>query len=94
MKLWGQKFEQPQKIPFYAFFKINIYTVSRYKIILSTIYPNLWSCKALPGNMIYKMKVCLNIDVVFKPFEIVVLDNFHDKYLQQSKKKFYLFLFF
>ena len=53
--------------------------------------------KALPGNVVYKMKVCLNIDVVFKPFEIVVLDNFHDKYLQQSKKKllyFYPFLFF
>ena len=77
MKLCGQKSEQPPKKKyFYAFFKINI------KIML-TIYPNLLSYKALSGNTIYEMKVCLNIDNIFKLFEIAVLTNFHDKYLQK-----------
>ena len=48
-----------------------------------TIYPNLLSYKALSGNTIYEMKVCLNIDNIFKLFEIAVLTNFHDKYLQK-----------
>ena len=37
--------------------------------------------------MIYEMRVCLNINGVFKLFEIVFLANFHDKYLQKSNKK-------
>ena len=43
-----------------------------------------------------KRKVCLNIDGIFKLFEVVVLANFHDKYSQKSKKKllyFYPFFF-
>ena len=41
------------------------------------------------------MKVCLNIEIVFKLFEVVVLANFHDKYSQKSKKKLlYFHLFF
>ena len=36
--------------------------------------------------MIYEMRVCLNINGVFKLFEIVFLANFHDKYLQKSNK--------
>ena len=36
--------------------------------------------------MIYETKFCLNIDVVFKLFEIVVVANFHDKYSQKYKK--------
>ena len=63
MKLCGQKTE-PQKISFCAFSKIKIYTVSKYKIILLAIYPNLLSYKALTGNTIYEMKVFLNIDDV------------------------------
>ena len=57
--------------------------MSKYKAILLTIYPNLLSYKAPPGNTIYKMKACFNIDGVFKLFEIVVLANFHDKYSQK-----------
>ena len=93
MKLCGQKTE-PQKISFYAFSKIKIYTVSKYKIILLAIYPNLLSYKALTGDTIYEMKVFLNIDDVFKLFEIVVLVNFCDKYSQKSKKEVVVFLFF
>ena len=52
------------------------------------------SYKALTGNIIYEMKVFLNIDGVFKLFEIVVLANFHDTYLQKSKKGVAIFLFF
>ena len=37
--------------------------------------------------MIDEMKVCLNIDGVFKLFGIVRLASFHDKYSQKSKKK-------
>ena len=37
--------------------------------------------------MIYEMRVCLNINGVFKLFEIVFLANFHDKYSQKSNKK-------
>ena len=37
------------------------------------------------------MKVCLNIDGIFKLFEIVVLANFHDKYSQKSKKEIVIF---
>ena len=44
MRLCGQKFEQPQKLSFY--------TVSKYKIILLTIYPNFLFYKALSGNTI------------------------------------------
>ena len=67
---------------FYAFSKINIYNLYQ-KIILWTIYPNLLLYKALSGNSIYEMKVCLNIDGVFKLFEkIVVLANIH-KYLKK-----------
>ena len=41
------------------------------------------------------MKVCLNIDGVFKIFEIVVLANFHDKYQKNKKKKLlYFYPFF
>ena len=40
--------------------------------------PYLLFYKALSRNMIYEMEVCLNIDGVFKLFEIVVLANFHD----------------
>ena len=81
-----------------CFFRINIYTyLSKFEIILLTICPNLLSYKALSGNNIYEMKVCLNNDGVFKLFEIVVLANFHNKYSQKSKKKllyFYCFFFF
>ena len=86
----AKKSEQPQKISFYAFSKINIYTVSKYKIILLTIYPSLLSDKALSGNTIYEM-VCLDTDGVFKLFEIVVLANFHNNYSQKSKKKLLYF---
>ena len=82
MKFCGQKSEQ-QKIYFYAFSKFNIYAVSKYKIILLTIYPNLLSYKALSGNTIYEMKVFVNTDGVFKLFEIVVLANFLDKFSQK-----------
>ena len=64
--------------------------VSKYKIILLTIYSNLSFYKALSGNTINGMKVCLNIDGVFELFEIV-LANFHDKYSQKSKKKLLYF---
>ena len=57
--------------------------VSKCKIILLTNYPNLLSYEAFSGNTIYEMKVCLNIESVFKLFEIVVLANFHDKYSQK-----------
>ena len=70
--------------------------MSKYKIILLTIYPNLLSYKALSGNMIYEIKTCLNTNSVFKLFEIVLLANFHDKYSQKLKKKLlhlYPFLF-
>ena len=50
-----------------------------------TIYPNLLPDKALSGNTIYEIKLCLNIEGFFKLFEIVVLANFHDKYSQKSK---------
>ena len=53
--------------------------MSKCKITLLTVYPNLLSYEAFSGNKIYEMKVCLNIDGVFKLFEIVVLANFHDK---------------
>ena len=56
--------------------------MSKYEIILLTVYPNL-SWKALSGSMIYEMKVCLNIDRGFKLIEIVALANFYDKYLQK-----------
>ena len=65
----------------------NLHYVSKYKIILLTIYSNLLSYEDFSGNTIYEMKVCLNIESVFKLFEIVVLANFHDKYSQISKKK-------
>ena len=61
----------------------NLHYVSKYKIILLTNYPNLLSYEAFSGNTIYEMKVCLNIESVFKVFEIVVLANFHDKYSQK-----------
>ena len=83
MKLGGQKSELLQKISFYAFSKINIYTMFQNKNILLTIYPNMLSYKALAGNTIYEMKVCIDIDGVFKLFEIVVLANFCDKYSQK-----------
>ena len=57
--------------------------MSKYEIILLTVYPNLLSWKALSGSMIYEMKVCLNIDRGFKLIEIVALANFYDKYLQK-----------
>ena len=44
--------------------------MSKYKIVLLTIILNLLSYKALSGNAIYEMKVCLNIGGVFKLFEI------------------------
>ena len=50
--------------------------MSKYEIILLTVYPNLLSWKALSGSMIYEMKVCLNIDRGFKLIEIVALANF------------------
>ena len=55
--------------------------MSKYEIILLTVYPNLLSCKALSGSMIYEMKVCLNID--FKLIKIVALANFYGKYLRK-----------
>ena len=64
------------------------------KIILSTIYPNLLSYKALSGNTINEMKVCLNIDGVCKLFEIAVLANFHDKYSQKSIRSCYILILF
>ena len=70
--------------------------MSKYQIILLTIYPNLLSYKALSENMIYEIKTCLNANGVFKLFEIVFLANFHDKYSQKFKSKllyFYPFLF-
>ena len=57
--------------------------MSKYEIILLTVYPNLLSWKALSGSMIYEMKVCLNIDRGFKLIEIVARANFYDKYLQK-----------
>ena len=50
------------------------------RLFCLTIYPNLLSYKAPPGNTIYEMKFCFNTDGVFQLFEIVVLANFHDKY--------------
>ena len=70
--------------------------MSNYKFILLTIYSNLLSYKAFSENTIYDMKICLNIDGVFKLFEIVFLANFHYKYSPNSKEKclyFYLFYF-
>ena len=97
MKSCGQKSEQPPKNIFLCFFQNEyLHYVWKYKIILLTIYPNLLSYKALSGNTIYEMKVCLDIESVFKPREIVVLANFHDKYSQKLRKKllyFYPFLF-
>ena len=61
----------------------HLHYVSKWKIILLTNYPNLLSYEAFSGNTIYEMKVCLNIESVFKVFEIVVLANFHDKYSQK-----------
>ena len=61
----------------------HLHYVSKYKIILLTNYPNLLSYEAFSGNTIYEMKVCLNIESVFKVFDIVVLANFHDKYSQK-----------
>ena len=58
--------------------------MSKLKIILI-------SCKVLSGNTIYEMKICLNIDSVFKLFEIVGLAHFHEKYSQKSKKKLLYF---
>ena len=52
VKLCGQKSEQPQKIYFYDLSKINIYAVSKYKIVLLAVYLNLLSYKALSGNTI------------------------------------------
>ena len=67
--------------------------MSKYKIILLTIYHNLASYKALSENKIYEIKAYSNTVHVFKPFEIVYLANTHDKHLQKSKKKvFFLFL--
>ena len=68
--------------------------VSKYRVILLTICPNLLSYKVLLGNMIYEMKVCLKIDAVFKLFENVVLANFHHKYSQKSKRNCYIFSLF
>ena len=60
-----------------------------------TTHPNLLSYKALPGNKIHEIKVCLVIDDIFKLFENVVLANSHDKYWQKSKKKLlYFYPFF
>ena len=64
------------------------------KYILLTIDPNLLSYKALSGNMTCEIKACLNIDGVFKLFQIVVLANFHYKYSQKSKKKLLHFILF
>ena len=61
--------------------------MSKYKIILLTIHPNLLAYKDFSGDTIYEMNVCLNSDGVFKLFEIAVLINFHDEYLKKSKKK-------
>ena len=49
--------------------------MSEYKIILLTTYPNLLSYKALPGNMIDEMKICLSTHSFFKLFEIVILQG-------------------
>ena len=56
---------------------------TKYMIILLAIYPNLVSYKTLSGNVIYEMKVCLNIDGVFKLFENVFLVNFYYIYSQK-----------
>ena len=53
------------------------------RLFLLTTHPNLLSYKALPGNTIYEMKVCLNIDGVFKLIEIVFLVNFYYIYSQK-----------
>ena len=67
MKLCGQKYEQPQKIFFVLFPKLTFRLyVPKYETVLLRIFPNLLSCKVLSGNMIYEMKVYLNIDSVFK----------------------------
>ena len=68
--------------------------MSKYKIIFLTSYPNLLSFEALSGNMIYKMKVCLNIDDVFKLFEIVILADFHDNINRNTKRSFIFLSFF
>ena len=76
-------------------FPKSTFYVSKCKIIfLLTIYLNLLSYRALPENKIYEIKVFLVIDDVFKPFEIVVLANFHDKYSQKTKKEVVIFLSF
>ena len=95
MKLYGQKSEQPKKKLCFVQNQ-HLQYVSKYKIILLTVYPNLFSYEVFPENTIYEVKVCFNIAGVFKLFELVVLANFHDKYSQKSKKKllyFYPFLF-
>ena len=58
--------------------KLTLTLCVEYKIVLSTIYPYLLLCKALPKNTIYEMKVCLNINGVFKLFEMIILAKFHD----------------
>ena len=71
--------------------------MSKCKITLLTSYPDLLSYKAFSGNTIYEMKVCLNIDCVFKLFEIVVLANVKIAKInihKNKKKLLYFYPFF
>ena len=71
--------------------------MSKCKITLLTSYPDLLSYKAFSGNTIYEMKVCLNIDGVFKLFEIVVLANVKIAKInihKNKKKLLYFYAFF
>ena len=67
--------------------------VSKYKSILLRVYSNLLFYKDFSGNTISEIKICLNIDDVFKLFEIV-LANFHDKFHKKLKRRCYIFIFF
>lgn len=61
------------RVSFHASFKVNNYAVSKYKIILLTIYPIYYLMMLL--WFVLKLMVVLN-------FEIVVPPNFHDKHSQ------------
>ena len=68
--------------------------MSKYKIILFTLYPNLLSYKALSVNTIYEMKVGLNIDGVFNYlqllFKLIFMINIH----KNKKRSCYIFILF
>ena len=83
-----------KKISFYPFSKINIYTASKCKVILSTIYLHLLRIRLFQENAIYQIKVCFNDDSIFKLFEIVVLANFIINTHKNQKRSCYIFILF